>query len=202
MGTRCSIAVKHNGIITSAMIMCDGGPQYMSKRLVSEFNTYESVLKLCSLICLTTLDDRSDLYLGEEPIIHNSIEEWKKEHKYSECEYFYLLDAFGFWNVVLPDGTLCKIDDYLDQKPKKPELKVINFNNAKEKLKEKLNEQLIPEQFNFFVEDVQSNEIAEFVICGVTHTGNIKVYVSVSDFISAVGLFEIGKFQISDNDVW
>lgn len=207
MSTRCTLAVEHNGTIASVLVLRNGGPNAISKRLLNEFNKTIDVLNLCSLICLSTIDDRSEVYLGEQMNIHDSIDEWRSDVRYGECDYYYILDSNLVWNIVHDDGKVEVLSEYLntidasDNEFRKP--KVISFNEAKEKLKVKRDQELLDfesfvvnEEFDSFVEDVVSEEIAEFAICAITHDGDVRIYISANDFISAIGMFEFGKSKI------
>lgn len=76
-------------------------------------------------------------------------------------------------------------------------MEIVSINKATEKSSNKHKEELL-EVLDVIKKMVESGEIDEFVAASSSLEGSVQVHIAVKDLLGGVGLFEIGKKLLID----
>ena len=76
-------------------------------------------------------------------------------------------------------------------------MEIVSINKASEKSSNKHKEELL-EVLEVIKQMVESGEIDEFAAASSGSEGSVQIHVAVKDLLGGVGLFEIGKKMLID----
>lgn len=79
-------------------------------------------------------------------------------------------------------------------------MEIVSINKAAQKAEQHKKDLL--EILDKFKEMIENDEIDEFVIASTNKDGEVQIHVTVRDLIGGVGLFEIGKKILIDQEVF
>ena len=79
-------------------------------------------------------------------------------------------------------------------------MEIVSINKAAQKAEQHKKDLL--EILDKFKEMIENDEIDEFVIASTDKDGEVQIHVTVRDLIGGVGLFEIGKKILIDQEVF
>lgn len=79
-------------------------------------------------------------------------------------------------------------------------MNIVNFNTKKDRRQEEQREYLLA-TIETIREQVEAGEIQDLVALSIDSEGDLKLYASCQDFVSAVGMFELGKLALIDQEL-